>query len=56
VSVLSHEEGLVMFKFKAVKHHSEAFQYGKTYGGDIKYWHINTFVIDNRTEKDLSNF
>ena len=37
-----------LFEPEKVRHHSEAFQYGKTYAGDMKYWHINTFVIDNR--------
>ena len=48
VSVLSHEEILKMFKLETVRHHSEAFQYAKTYAGDMKYWHVHTFVIDNR--------
>jgi SAM-dependent methyltransferase len=48
VSILEHDEVLSMFKPKSVIHHSEAFQYGKTYAGDTKFWHINTFVIDNR--------
>lgn len=48
VSTVTHDEVLSMFKSESVKHHSEAFQYGKTYAGDVKYWHINTFVIDNR--------
>jgi SAM-dependent methyltransferase len=48
VSTLAHDEVLSMFHSGSVKHHSEAFQYGKTYAGDTKYWHINTFVIDNR--------
>lgn len=45
---LEHEDVLTMFQSETVRHHSEAFQYGKTYAGDMKYWHINTFVIDNR--------
>lgn len=49
VSTLAQEEVLSMFQRESVRHHSEAFQYGKTYAGDMKYWHINTFVIDNRT-------
>ena len=49
VNVLSHDEVLSMFKSESVRHHSEAFQYATTYTGDVKYWHINTFVIDNRT-------
>jgi len=55
VTVLSHDEVLSLFKPESVKHHSEAFQYGKTYAGDTKYWHINTFVIDNSEfpRKDL---
>jgi SAM-dependent methyltransferase len=48
VSTLAHDEVLTMFEPESVKHHSEAFQYGKTYSGDVKFWHINTFVIDNR--------
>jgi len=52
---LSHDEVLSLFKPESVKHHSEAFQYGKTYAGETKYWHINTFVIDNSEfpRKDL---
>jgi 2-polyprenyl-3-methyl-5-hydroxy-6-metoxy-1,4-benzoquinol methylase len=48
VTVLSHDEVLSMFAPESVKHHSEAFQHAKTYAGDVKYWHIHTFVIDNR--------
>lgn len=48
VSTLSHEEVMSLFEPKSIRHHSEAFQYGKTYAGDMKYWHINTFVIDNK--------
>ncbi len=48
VSTLSHEEVMGLFRVEQVRHHSEAFQYGKTYAGDMKFWHINTFVIDNR--------
>ena len=47
VSILSHDEVLSMFEPESVRHHSEAFQYGKTYSGDEKFWHINTFVIRN---------
>lgn len=48
VSTLTHNEVLELFPKETVKHHSEAFQYGKTYAGDTKFWHIHTFVIDNR--------
>lgn len=48
VTTLKHDEVLTLFPEKTVRHHSEAFQYGKTYAGDTKFWHINTFVIDNR--------
>lgn len=48
VSILEHNKVLGLFSEETVRHHSEAFQYGKTYAGDMKYWHINTFVIDNR--------
>ena len=47
VTTLSHNDVLNMFKPETVRHHSEAFQYGKTYLGDEKFWHINTFVINN---------
>ena len=48
VSILEHNKVLDLFPKETVRHHSEAFQYGKTYAGDMKYWHINTFVIYNR--------
>jgi hypothetical protein len=48
VSILSHDEVMSMFKVESVKHHSETFEFAKTYAGDTKFWHINTFVIDNR--------
>lgn len=48
VSTLAHDEVLDMFSEARVVHHSEAFQYGKTYAGNIKFWHISTFVINNR--------
>ncbi|MCB9811460.1 methyltransferase domain-containing protein [Candidatus Nomurabacteria bacterium] len=47
VSTLSHNEVLSMFKPETIRHHSEAFQYGNTYAGEEKFWHINTFVIKN---------
>lgn len=47
VSTLSHEELLGMFIPETVKHHSEVLERGKTYAGDEKLWHINTFVIVN---------
>jgi len=47
VSILEHDEVLEMFPKETVRHRSEAFQYGTTYAGDTKFWHINTFVIKN---------
>lgn len=52
IITLKHDEVLALFPEKSVRHHSEAFQYGKTYAGDMKYWHINTFVIDNRQSQE----
>jgi len=49
VSILEHNKVLDLFPTKNIRHHSEAFQYAKTYAGDMKYWHINTFVLDNRS-------
>jgi len=48
VKTLSQEEVGSLFKPESIKHRSEAFQYGTTYSGETKFWHINTFVIDNR--------
>ena len=48
VKTLSQEEVESLFKPESIKHRSEAFQYGKAYNGESKFWHISTFVIDNR--------
>lgn len=47
VSTLSQEEIIELFPNKKILHRSETFQYGKTYAGDTKFWHTNTFVIKN---------
>lgn len=48
VSTVRYDEVIKLFPEQTIKHRSESFQYGKTYSGDTKFWHINTFVIDNR--------
>jgi SAM-dependent methyltransferase len=47
VSTLTHEDVLGLFVPEKIRHHSETFQYGKTYAQEMKFWHINTFVIKN---------
>jgi len=45
---LNKEEIRSLFKQNQIRHYSETFEYGSTYTGVMKFWHIHTFVVDNR--------
>lgn len=48
VVTLGKEQLMSLFSPTQIRHYSETFEYSSTYKGNVKFWHIHTFVIDNR--------
>jgi|AntRauTorcE11897_2_1112592.scaffolds.fasta_scaffold08489_3 SAM-dependent methyltransferase len=48
VVTITHEKVKGLFSATSIRHRSETFEYSTTYTGNIKFWHVHTFVIDNR--------